>query len=223
MKRIEKGVAWAVVRVFRGIVAVVGPVMRKASDLAMAPYGRAEAAYLRMLPRALVRPWPVLGGAALAFVLTLAAIPLLGVDLIPQLAQDRFEMTAKLPPGTPLAQTDALVRDVQRLHGEDAGVRLLYGVSGTGTRLDASPTESGENIGKVTVVMEQAKREASLTEALRATMKDHPSAQVDFARPELFALSPPLEIEIEGNDLETIRVAGTRLAGMLRRIRTTQT
>ena len=210
------GVAWAVVRVFRGIVAVVGPVMRKASDLAMAPYGRAEAAYLRMLPRALVRPWPVLGGAALAFVLTLAAIPLLGVDLIPQLAQDRFEMTAKLPPGTPLAQTDALVRDVQRLHGEDAGVRLLYGVSGTGTRLDASPTESGENIGKLTVVMEQAKREASLTEALRATMKDHPSAQVDFARPELFALSPPLEIEIEGNDLETIRVAGTRLAGMLR-------
>jgi HAE1 family hydrophobic/amphiphilic exporter-1 len=208
--------AWAVVRLFRGIAAVVGPVMRKASDLAMAPYGRAEAAYLRVLPRALARPWPVLGGAALAFALTLAAIPLLGVDLIPQLAQDRFEMTAKLPPGTPLAQTDALVREVQRRHAGDEGVRLLYGVSGTGTRLDASPTESGENIGKLTVVMERAKREAALTDALRATMKDHPSAQVDFARPELLALSPPLEIEIEGNDLESIRVAGTRLAGMLR-------
>ncbi|KAF1691219.1 efflux RND transporter permease subunit [Pseudoxanthomonas koreensis] len=209
-------VAWAVVRLFRGIAAVVGPVMRKASDLAMAPYGRAEASYLRMLPRALARPWPVLGGAALAFVLTLAAIPLLGMDLIPQLAQDRFEMTAKLPPGTPLAQTDALVRDVQRQHAGEEGVRLLYGVSGTGTRLDASPTESGENIGKLTVVMEDARREAALMESLRATLKDHPSAQVDFARPELLALSPPLEIEIEGNDLEAIRVAGTRLAGMLR-------
>ena len=32
------GVAWVVIRVWRGVVAVVGPVMRKASDLAMTPY-----------------------------------------------------------------------------------------------------------------------------------------------------------------------------------------
>ncbi|MEL1264320.1 efflux RND transporter permease subunit [Pseudoxanthomonas putridarboris] len=208
--------AWTMVRIFRGIVALIGPVMRKASDMAMAPYGRAEAGYLRMLPAALARPWPVLGGAALAFALTLAVLPFLGVDLIPQLAQDRFEMTAKLPPGTPLAQTDALIRDVQQKHAKEDGVRLLYGVSGTGTRLDASPTESGENIGKLSVVMDDTSREPALTEKLRETMKAYPSAQVDFARPELFSLSPPLEIEIEGNNLEAIRVAGTRLAGMLR-------
>ncbi|NCT86631.1 efflux RND transporter permease subunit [Stenotrophomonas acidaminiphila] len=208
--------AWLVVRIFRGIAAVVGPVMRKASDIAMAPYGRAERTYLRLLPAALARPWPVLGGAALAFVLTLAALPMLGVDLIPQLAQDRFEMTAKLPPGTPLAQTDALVREVQRKHAGEDGIRLLYGVSGTGTRLDASPTESGENIGKLSVVMSDTSREPELTEKLRQTMKAWPAAQVDFARPELFALSPPLEIEIEGNTLDAIRVAGNRLAGMLR-------
>jgi HAE1 family hydrophobic/amphiphilic exporter-1 len=208
--------AWLVVRMFRGIAAVVGPVMRKASDIAMAPYGRAERTYLRLLPAALARPWPILGGAALAFALTLAVLPMLGVDLIPQLAQDRFEMTAKLPPGTPLAQTDALVREVQRKHAGEDGVRLLYGVSGTGTRLDASPTESGENIGKLSVVMSDTSREPELTEKLRQTMKAWPSAQVDFARPELFALSPPLEIEIEGNTLDAIRVAGNRLAGMLR-------
>ncbi len=145
------------------------------------------------------------------------AVPMLGVDLIPQLAQDRFEMTAKLPPGTPLAQTDALVRDVQRRHADETGARLLYGVSGTGTRLDASPTESGENIGKLSVVMDDTSRESELTEKLRQTMKDYPAAQVDFARPELFALSPPLEVEIEGSNLEAIRVAGNRLTGMLRK------
>ena len=207
---------WLVVRIFRGLAAVIGPVMRKASDLAMAPYGRAEAGYLRILPAALKRPVPVLGGAALAFALTLAALPLLGVDLIPQLAQDRFEMTAKLPPGTPLAQTDALVREVQRAHAGEDGVRLLYGVSGTGTRLDASPTESGENIGKLSVVMTDNAREQGLIERLRSTMKQWPEAQVDFARPELFALAAPLEIEIEGNNLESIRVAGNRLAELLR-------
>ena len=210
------GVAWLVVRAWRLLAAVVGPVMRKASDLAMAPYRHAEARYLRMLPSALARPWPILVGAALAFAATLAVLPFLGMNLIPQLAQDRFEMTVKLPPGTPLAQTDALIRDVQRKHAGDEGARLLYGVSGTGTRLDASPTESGENIGKLSVVMDDTSREQPLTDGLRQTMQAWPSAQVDFARPELFALSPPLEIEIEGSDLESIRVAGVRLAGMLR-------
>ena len=209
-------IAWLVVRLWRAIAAIIGPVMRKASDLAMAPYARAERGYLQVLPAALARPAPVLLVAGVAFALTLAAIPLLGTDLIPQLAQDRFEMTAKLPPGTPLAQTDALVREVQGRHAKDVGVRVLYGVSGTGTRLDASPTESGENIGKLSVVMDDNDAEARLTEALRETMKGSPGAQVDFSRPELFSLSPPLEIEVEGQDLEAIRAAGAKLAGMLR-------
>jgi HAE1 family hydrophobic/amphiphilic exporter-1 len=147
------GAAWLVIRAWRAVAAVVGPVMRKASDLAMAPYHRAERGYMRVLPSALARPVPVLAVAAIAFALTMLAVPLLGTDLIPQFAQDRFEMTAKLPPGTPLAQTDAVIRAVQAAHAKDDGVRVLYGVSGTGTRLDASPTESGENIGKLSVVM----------------------------------------------------------------------
>ncbi|MFS8136918.1 MAG: efflux RND transporter permease subunit, partial [Thermomonas sp.] len=209
-------VAWIIVRGWRAVAAVIGPIMRKASDLAMAPYHRAERGYMRILPSALAKPIPVLGVAAIAFVLTMLAVPLLGTDLIPQFAQDRFEMTAKLPPGTPLAQTDAVIRAVQAAHAKDAGVRVLYGVSGTGTRLDASPTESGENIGKLSVVMTNNDAEGPLTEALRKTMKAWPAAQVDFARPELFSLSPPLEIEVEGTDLESIRAAGTRLAKILR-------
>ena len=210
------GVAWAVVRAWRAIATVVGPVMRKASDVAMSPYHRAERGYLNVLPKALARPVPVLAVAAVAFGLTMMAVPLLGTDLIPQFAQDRFEMTAKLPPGTPLAKTDALIRAVQSDHAKDDGVRVLYGVSGTGTRLDASPTESGENIGKLSVVMTSNDAEEALTESLRKTMQAFPSAQVDFSRPELFSLSPPLEIEVEGTDLESIRAAGNRLATMLR-------
>ncbi len=210
------GIAWLVVRLWRGLGHVVGPVMRKASDVWMALYMRAENGYLRILPAALQRPAPILLVAGLAFAATLAVMPFLGTDLIPQLAQDRFEMTAKLPPGTPLARTDALIRQVEAAHDHDDGVRVLYGVSGAGTRLDASPSESGENIGKLDVVMTRNSAEGPLTEALRATMANHPGVQVDFARPELFSLSPPLEIEVEGNDLDAIRAAGNKLAAMLR-------
>ncbi|TKR33357.1 efflux RND transporter permease subunit [Luteimonas gilva] len=214
------GIAWLVVRIWRGLVAVVGPVMRKFSDLAMAPYGRAERGYLKLLPAALRRPWLVLGFAAAAFAATLLVVPLLGADLIPQLAQDRFEMTVKLPPGTPLRDTDKLVRELQAAHDKDPGIRTLYGVSGSGTRLDANPTESGENIGKLTVVMADGgskQVEAEETERLRKTMQAHPGAQVDFSRPELFSFSTPLEIELRGQDLATIERAGQKMAAMLRK------
>ncbi len=213
------GIAWVFVRAWRGLVAVVGPVMRKFSDLAMAPYNKAEHAYIKLLPAAMNRPGLVLGVAGAAFVATLLTVPMLGADLIPQLAQDRFEMTVKLPPGTPLRDTDALVRELQRKHDKDPGVGVLYGVSGSGTRLDANPTESGENIGKLTVVMANGgskKVEAEETDRLRATMADHAEAQVDFSRPELFSFSTPLEIELRGQDLASIERAGQQMAQMLR-------
>jgi HAE1 family hydrophobic/amphiphilic exporter-1 len=211
--------SFAFVRVWRGLVTVIGPVMGKLSDVAMAPYHRLERGYLRLLPRALTRPGMVLGLAATAFAASMLAVPTLGTDLIPQLAQDRFEMTVKLPPGTPLRETDQVVRQLQQAHAGSDGVRALYGVSGSGTRLDASPTESGENIGKLTVVMNVSgddQREAALTDAMRETARRYPGAQVDFSRPELFSFSMPLEIELRGQDLESIERAGRRLADMLR-------
>ncbi len=213
------GFFWLFVRAWRGLVAVVGPVMRTASRGAMSVYDRLEALYLRTLPNALEHPRKVLAIAALAFFATLAVVPLLGADLIPQLAQDRFEMTVKLPPGTPLRETDKVVQTLQGEHGKDENLTALYGVSGTGTRLDASPTESGENIAKLTAVMKNggsAKVESDLTEKLRKSMAGRTDAQLDFSRPELFSLSTPLEIELQGADLPQIEAAGRRLATMLR-------
>ncbi|MBL1981148.1 hypothetical protein ELI71_32560, partial [Klebsiella pneumoniae] len=82
------------------------------------------------------------------------------------------------------------VRQLQEAHAKEDDIRALFGVSGSGTRLDANPTESGENIGKLSIVMAgggSPELEARLTEKLRGTMATHPSAQVDFSRPELFS------------------------------------
>ncbi|ASR42136.1 acriflavin resistance protein [Xanthomonas citri pv. mangiferaeindicae] len=213
------GLAWLLIRLWRGVSHVVGRVMGRASDMAMAPYERAERGYMRVLPAALARPWLVLGTATAVFVVSMFAVPLLGTDLIPQLAQDRFEMTAKLPPGTPLRETDRIMREVQQAHRDDDGVALLFGVSGSGTRLDANPTESGENIGRLSIVMSgggSREFEAQQTDRLRETMRRYPGVAVDFSRPQIFSFSTPLEIELRGQDLEGLAKAGQRMAELLR-------
>jgi len=179
------------------VAAIVGRMLARVlgavGERVLRPYGWLESRYVSSLPWALRRPAVVLVSATFAFVLALAVLPTLGLDLIPQLAQGRFEMTAKLPAGTPLAETDAMVRSVQLSNAGIEGVHTLYGVSGSGTRLDANPTESGENIGKLTVVLAEgadAATEARATEQLRAAMQAFPSAEVKFARPQLFSFRP---------------------------------
>ncbi len=190
----------------------------RAGDLVMKPYDLAAAGYARLLPGALDRPALVLAIAVVMLGIAALLVPRLGLDLIPQLAQDRFEMTLKLPAGTQLTTTDAHLRALQ-LGGEPTpGVRLLYGVSGTGTRLDANPTESGDNIGQLSIVLERgagADVERRETERLRALAARIPDAEVSFGRPEVFSFAPPLQLELYGQDLPTLEAAGRRLAERL--------
>jgi HAE1 family hydrophobic/amphiphilic exporter-1 len=204
--------------VFRPIGAGIGYVLKRVAVIVLWPYDRAAKAYHGFLPKALARPWPVLGFAVVALAATLALVPTLGLDLIPQLAQGRFNMTVTLPPGTPLAETDKVVDEISTRHAKDPGVESIYGVAGTGTRLDANPTESGENIARLSIALKDGgskKIEAAEIERLRDGMT-RADASVKFARPELFSFSAPLEIEIRGYDLDALAKGGQRLAELMK-------
>ncbi len=196
----------------------IGRVLMWIGGGVQAGYEAAASVYRNLLPKALDRPALVLGVASAAFLVSLAVVTRLGTDLIPQFAQDRFEMTAKLAPGTQLRDTDALVRAIQGRHSDDPDIQVLYGVSGSGTRLDANPTESGENIAKLSVVLGKGysrRTEAEVTERLRSTMAEYPNVDVKFGRPELFSFATPLEIELRGQDLAAIETAGRKLSALL--------
>ena len=196
----------------------IGAALRWIGRRVVGTYDRSARLYHRMLPGAMDRPWLVLGTAALAFAISIAIIPSLGMDLIPSLAQGRFETTIKLPPGTPLAETDALVTQIERQHARDPNIASIYGVAGTGTRLDATPTESGENIARLLVTLKPGsgdREEAAAMNALRATLATRSDAEVKFARPALFSFSTPLEIEIRGYDLDALTTAGKKLGTLL--------
>ncbi|MFA7486833.1 MAG: efflux RND transporter permease subunit, partial [Lysobacteraceae bacterium] len=213
-------IAWVVSRIARALTWLVGGVLSRIGAVVMKPYDLAAAAYAKRLPGVLRRPGLVLGVAVLAFVFTMALVPRLGLDLIPQLAQDRFELTVKLPPGTQLRDTDALVRAIAAQHEGQDGIRALYGVSGAGTRLDASPTESGDNIGKLGVIMaldSPRGTEERLTDSLRQTMASYPGAEAKFGRPEIFSFAPPLEIELRGYELDELQHAGNTLMTLMQR------
>ncbi len=135
--------------------------------------------YHRLLPRALERPWLVLGGAALAFVASIVRRAHAGHRPDPAVGAGSFRNDRQAAAGHPAARNRrAGARGAAGSTTATATSQALYGVSGTGTRLDANPTESGENIAKLTRGARRAlrprNRGGGQTERMRATMAEYP-------------------------------------------------
>jgi HAE1 family hydrophobic/amphiphilic exporter-1 len=153
--------------------------------------------------------------------LGLAAVLLrsVGTELVPQLEQGRFEVELEAAPGTPLEETDRLGAGLQALAASQPSVDYTYGVAGSGNRIDANPTESGENIARMLVVMAPgsgAEKQGSVVEILRDKVRESVGLETNFAAPELLSFDKPLEIEIQGYDLDALRSASDDVLQRLR-------
>ncbi len=177
-------------------------------------YSRLEERYVPFLTWALAHRAKVITAAVVLFALTMAIVPRLGTELIPQLSQGEYIVDLRLPPGTPLNQTDRVVETAQRASQQLGGVALAYSVAGTGNRLDANPVEAGENTGKLSVTLVpgsgRAEEAASVT-ALRERLEEIAGLQYQFSRPALFSFSTPLEVVISGYDLDRLRAVAEQV------------
>lgn len=140
------------------------------------------------------------------------------LELIPQLAQGQFEVTLELPPGTPLTQTDRALQAVQNQAETLELVDYAYGVSGSGNRIDANPTESGENIGRILVSLNsnQDSSERRVVAELRAAINRLPDVEANFSRPQLLSFDKPLEIEVVGYDLNDLKRTASKVVDSLK-------
>ena len=171
-------------------------------------YGWLAKKYPPLVRWALGHKAAVLGIAFSMFAGTLVLIPGLGVELIPQLVQGELDLEFRLPPGTPLEQTDVVLRKVQQTAAEVPTIQTSFAVAGTGNRMDANPDQGGENWGELHVNLAPGTREdgeEAVMQALRRDLERLPGVQYKFARPTLFTFKTPIEVEIAGYDLDKLK------------------
>lgn len=143
----------------------------------------------------------------LLFLATMALVPRLGSELIPQFSQGEFTANLRLPPGMPLPLTDKAIQVAQRVAADIDAVDLNYSVTGTGNRLDANPVDAGDNTGTLSIKLKEGSgREAEnqTMAAMRAELTKLPGVQYEFTRPSLLSFASPLQIEISGYDLASL-------------------
>jgi HAE1 family hydrophobic/amphiphilic exporter-1 len=189
----------------------------RSSRIDRAAYGIARA-YEALLDAALRRPGRTLAVALGMLGVAIVLLGRSGTELVPQLEQGRFEIELEARPGTPLEETDRLNSELQRLAAAQPDVAQVYGVAGSGNRIDANPTESGENIAQMLVTMAPGSSLAAQRSAM-AALRDRAGVtaglESNFRAPELLSFDKPLEIEIQGYDLESLKTVSDQVLGRL--------
>ncbi|HSG81613.1 MAG TPA: efflux RND transporter permease subunit, partial [Gemmatimonadota bacterium] len=209
--RVGRGLA-AGLRFFRRVAAAVSNgfawVLSPGVHATQWAFRAVERAYTPAIVWALAHRGRVLAASFAVLALTAALVPRLGTELIPQLAQGEFIVDLRMAPGTPLEQTDRAMAAAQLFAMDQGEVARTYAVTGTGNRLDANPTDAGENTGRLSITLQGgAKRddEDRIIDRLRRSFESLAGVQYQFSRPALFSFATPLEVVISGYDLERLR------------------
>ncbi|MDU0355322.1 efflux RND transporter permease subunit [Paraglaciecola aquimarina] len=166
-----------------------------------------ERGFLVSLKQALNLPVLVLTGVLIVASSSVLLLPKLGMELIPDMSQGEFHVEVTLPTGSQLGQTDQVINGLNTYTKQLAGVDRTYALAGTGSLMNATAGQGGENWGKLNVVMEN-NSSAQKTQQVKEKMRDYLARQAGveskFGSPSLFTFATPLEVHLIGYDLPSL-------------------
>jgi len=202
----------------RGLARIFSFILRPLLKLFTKVYDAVAGWYDGMLAWSLDHRGRVIFIALALFAGTMLMATNLGVELIPQLSQGEFRVEFRLSPGTPLEVTDRAIRGVQESTKDISGIKTVFAVAGTGNRMDANPEQGGENWGELNVVLEPGSErsdEERVMAEMRGQLQRVPDLQYKFSRPTLFTFKTPVEIEVAGYDLRSLKKVSGEIAKKL--------
>jgi HAE1 family hydrophobic/amphiphilic exporter-1 len=203
-------VFWSLTRLFS---AVTWPAARALDSL-----GRS---YPGTLARALRWRWAILPVAFGLFVVAVGAVPLLGMNLVPDLSQGEFAFRLDTSEGTTLETTSMLVGRVEeRLSGDPRFARVFSTVGSLPSSASGRQT-MGENLAQINFVLpagSSAQYEASAIERVREVLALFPSVDAELVHPSVLTVKPPVAVDIFSENLEQLDLAAGRIAAALGRV-----
>lgn len=146
--------------------------------------------------------------------------PKIGNELIPETRQGEFYIESKFPVGTPIENTAETVQVLERKLLSDS--RITRFATTVGSEKGAtSDTDEGEHTSRITVIMKPGSTELEengLIEELRTLAQNIPDLKMEIDYPVLFSSKAPIEVELYGYDLDTMKTVSNSVSGTLAQI-----
>ncbi|WP_369742415.1 efflux RND transporter permease subunit [Pseudidiomarina sp. PP-1MA] len=186
-----------------------------------ASYRALESSYQKLLGLALKRTGITLGLILVSAGACYTLIPSLPVALLPKMAQGEFFVEVELPPGATIYETDKVLVQLGQVIASSTAlnskVDRYYSIAGTGSLLNAAPGQSGNQWGRLNVVMadQHVGDTDQVQQQLRQAIQAMPGVMAKFGTPELFSFASPITIEFVGYDLALLQQAAQQFGSRL--------
>jgi HAE1 family hydrophobic/amphiphilic exporter-1 len=188
-----------------------------------------EHGYRRLLARALRAPWFVIACATLVFVASLRLMPLVGLELMPETDEGKFDVDLELPVGTPVERTALVMQEVEaRVRGILRPGELAHIVTSAGPEDWGRPGGGHEGEVEVTLtpVSERERHIDEIMAAVRAAVGDVPDASIRIQPRSSNLLmrlmrgssGERLVVEVRGHDLEAAAALGLTVESAMRTV-----
>ena len=186
---------------------------------------RLRAAYTRALTVVLQHRWKTLGGASLLFVISMALIPLVGTEFMPEMDQAMLMLKIKLPVGSALEETDQAVHQVEQIALNEGAIETVIasiGVNEEDRGQSGDMANAGSHEGMIMMAMKpKSERSLSTTmigEKIRGeipAMRDVTIQSIDFGSA-MGGGGNDVEIQIFGKDFVILEELSKEIAAAIK-------
>ncbi|NQT61828.1 MAG: efflux RND transporter permease subunit [Candidatus Marinimicrobia bacterium] len=185
---------------------------------------RLRAVYTGTLTVVLQHRWKTLGAATVLFVISMALIPVVGTEFMPEMDQAMLMMKIKLPVGSALEETDQAVRQVEKIAlSEDAVQTVIVsnGVNEEDRGQSGDMANAGSHEGMIMLAMKpKSERSLSTTkigEKIRGeipAMRDVTIQSIDFGAA-MGGSGADVEIQVFGKDFIILEEISKEVAAII--------
>ncbi len=175
--------------------------------------------YGNFLGRALHHRKKIFAGAILVFVGSMALVPTLGVDFMPQTDDGRLQFSVKAAPGSALGATDELFKGVEEIIRQEVPeAQVIVSQFGGGEGFAAL---FGQNsyTGSVQIRLppksQRARGQQEIRDTLLEQFKDLPGLSIEAQTAGFGGAGGDIVVKVFGEDLSTTRAYGERLKSRL--------
>ena len=205
------GLLRLLIRLILGAVVLAWSALSRLIDAVFWPLSRlidgVGRVYPPLLTGALKARRGVLALGFAAFVMAIAAVPLLGTNLVPDLSQGEFSFRIRLPEGTTLESSAETVERVERRCLEDGRFARVFSIVGSWPSTASGRQTVGENLAQINFVLPEgadAAQEAAAIEYVREVFGLFSRAEAELAHPSVLSVRPPLAVHLFSEDLEEL-------------------
>ncbi|MFQ5669901.1 MAG: efflux RND transporter permease subunit [Acidobacteriota bacterium] len=193
-------------------------VMSRVIHMVFAPLARlvqvSSRAYTGSLRSALHLRWLLLPAAFALFGLSLALIPLLGTNLVPDLSQGEFAFELRLPEGTPLEATDDIVRRVEAALLNEPLFERVFSRVGSLPSTASGRRTLGENLAQIGFVLPERsseEAEARAIQRVREVLARFSNVEAELVRPSVLSVKAPVSVHVFATGLADLDSAAGRV------------